>query len=263
VEIARLDELQLVQHCKEGSEAAFAELVRRHRPRLFTLAFRLTSDRDAAEDVVQETFVAAFRTLDRFEPRPSLAAWLNTIAVRNAGKAIARRTARPRASLDAMLEDDAAVRLIDATATDANDPHRAAEAAEVRREVAAAISALPFKYRAAVVTRFVLDLDYQEAAASLEMGLNTYKSHLLRGTRMLRDILAPITGRLRVEPEPEPIATPVLRAADAAMAAVASAASATTASRGGHGPSRAAAHAFAEPHRSHFEAVSSEKAVRG
>ena len=94
VEIAGWDELQLVQRCKEGSEAAFAELVRRHRPRLFTLAFRLTGDRDAAEDVVQETFVAAFRTIDRFEPRPSLAAWLNAIAVHNAGK-VAREGADP------------------------------------------------------------------------------------------------------------------------------------------------------------------------
>ena len=103
VEITRWDELQLVQRCKQGSEAAFAELVRRHRPRLFTLSFRLTGDRDAAEDVVQETFVAAFRTIDRFEPRPSLAAWLNTIAVHNAGKVAAKARARPRSSLDTLV----------------------------------------------------------------------------------------------------------------------------------------------------------------
>src|ERR1700738_4302081 len=92
VEIARWDEAFLVQRCKEGSESAFAELVRRNRPRLFTLAYRLTGDRDAAEDVVQETFVAAFRALDRFEPRPSLAAWLNTIALRNAARAVEKTT---------------------------------------------------------------------------------------------------------------------------------------------------------------------------
>src|SRR6478672_9366214 len=74
VELARWDESLLVRRCQEGSEAAFAELVRRHRPRLFTLAYRLTANREAAEDVVQETFVAAFRAIDRFEPRSSLAA---------------------------------------------------------------------------------------------------------------------------------------------------------------------------------------------
>ncbi len=206
VEIARWDELQLVQRCKDGSEAAFAELVRRYRPRLFTLAYRLTADRETAEDVVQETFVAAFRALDRFEPRPSLAAWLNTIAVRNAGRGRQPVTQRPASSLDAMLDDDARHQLAGRPRRRA-DPQRAAEAAEVRREVADAIAALPFKYRAAVVTRYVLGLDYAEAAASLEMGLNTYKSHLLRGTRMLRDALAVwlpgVAGARRPGEEPD------------------------------------------------------------
>ena len=212
MEIARWDEIQLVRRCKEGSEAAFAELVRRHRPRLFTLAYRLTGDTDTAEDVVQETFVAAFRALDRFEPRPSLSAWLNTIVLRNAGRVAAKTTARPQASLDMVDEhDEAARRHIDARAVDAEDPSLAAEAAELRREVANAIAALPFKYRAAVVTRYVLGLDYAEAAASLEMGLNTYKSHLLRGTRMLREALAPAAGRdLAGLREPRPAQQPDL-----------------------------------------------------
>jgi RNA polymerase sigma-70 factor (ECF subfamily) len=255
VEIARSDELQLVRRCREGSESAFAELVRRHRPRLFTLAYRLLGDRDGAEDVVQETFVAAFRAIDRFEPRPSLSAWLNTIAVRNAGKAVARRTSRPGASLDAMLDDDDAHSALDAAATDADDPHLAAEAAELRREVASAIAALPFKYRAAVVTRYVLGLDYAEAAASLEMGLNTYKSHLLRGTRMLRGILAPAAGRATEAAEPaEPVATP--RPAIAAASAAGSVPPRTRPPVGG------SVRAFAEPRRPRFDAVK-EKAARG
>jgi RNA polymerase sigma-70 factor (ECF subfamily) len=251
VEIARWDELELVRRCREGSESAFAELVRRHRPRLFTLAYRLTSDRDAAEDVVQETFVAAFRALDRFEPRPSLSAWLNTIAVRTAGKAVARRASRPRTSLDAMLDDEDAHRLLDATATDQDDPHLAAEAAELRREVANAIAALPFKYRAAVVTRYVLGLDYGEAAASLEMGLNTYKSQLLRGTRMLRDLLAPAAGRIPQLADPVPTTRPAIAAASAA-----SGASLRSLGRG-------SVRRFAEPQRARFESVGKEKAIRG
>jgi RNA polymerase sigma-70 factor, ECF subfamily len=191
VELARWDEQQLVQRCKDGSEAAYAELVRRYRPRLFTLAYRLTSDRGAAEDVVQETFVAAFRALDRFEPRPSLSAWLNTILIRLAGRSATRAESRPRRSLDAMLAleggNDGMAMVGGAAPSD--DPHAAAETAELRLELARAIASLPFKYRAAVVTRFILGLDYGEAAATLELGLNTYKSHLLRGTRILRTLL--------------------------------------------------------------------------
>ena len=191
------DESELVRRCKEGSEAAYAVLVRLHRPRLYTLAYRLLLDREAAEDVVQETFIAAFKQMERFEPRPSLAAWLNTIALRTAGRAAARQRARPRTSIDtAVGRDDGtapaawSADYLALAATDpAADPHAAAEAADLRRDLAAAIAALPFKYRVAVVVRHVMGLDYAEAARALDLPLNTFKSNLLRGTKLLRESL--------------------------------------------------------------------------
>jgi len=80
------DERELVRRCREGSESAYAELVRSHRPRLYLLAYRLTGDRETAEDVVQETFLAAFRSIEKVDPRPSLNPWLNTIVLRVAGR---------------------------------------------------------------------------------------------------------------------------------------------------------------------------------
>ena len=216
MELARWDEQQLVQRCKEGSEAAFAELVRRYRPRLFTLAYRLTSDRETAEDVVQETFVAAFRALDRFEPRPSLSAWLNTILIRLAARSATRAESRPRGSLDAMLATEAGGNgmTMVAGAVPHDDPHAAAETAELRQELARAIASLPFKYRAAVVTRYILGLDYGEAASALEVGLNTYKSHLLRGTRILRNLLVDSVGeRPEAAPGLDRVTDPGARAA--------------------------------------------------
>jgi RNA polymerase sigma-70 factor (ECF subfamily) len=187
------DEQELVRRCKEGSEAAYAVLVRLHRPRLYKLAYRLLLDR--------ETFIAAFRQMERFEPRPSLSAWLNTIVLRTASRAAARKRARPNTSIDASaLQDNghdataggewsgAHLALADADPT--ADPHAAAEAAALRGEIAAAIAGLPFKYRAAVVVRHVMGLDYEEAARTLGVPLNTFKSNLLRGTKMLRESLA-------------------------------------------------------------------------
>lgn len=216
MELARWDEQQLVQRCKDGSEAAFAELVRRYRPRLFTLAYRLTSDRKSAEDVVQETFVAAFRAIDRFEPKPSLSAWLNTILIRIAARAAAKAELRPRGSLDAMLSTESGVdgMAMVAGAVPHEDPHAAAETAELRLELTRAIASLPFKYRAAVVTRYVLGLDYGEAASALDLGLNTYKSHLLRGTRILRNLLVDSV------PAPAPDTEPVARRGQVAAGAL-------------------------------------------
>lgn len=149
--------------------------------------------------------MAAFRTIERFEPRPSLSVWLNTILIRGAGRAAERSEARSGASLDAMLDGDP--RLLDelgaAHVAPEHDPAAAAEAAELRTALADAIDRLPFRYRAAVVTRFVLGMDYAEAAASLDTGLNTYKSHLLRGTRMLREALSGQRG-IEAEKREEP-----------------------------------------------------------
>jgi RNA polymerase sigma-70 factor, ECF subfamily len=184
------DERELVRRCKEGSEVAYAELVRQHGARLVTLAYRLTGSRETAEDVVQETFLAAFRAMERFEPRPALAPWLTTIAVRFASKA-ATRQSRP-ASLDRLMGSDS---MDDApglqVASTSHDPHAAAEAAEIRAEVQRALDTLPFKQRSAVVLRLVIGMDYADAARAMDVPLNTYKSLLLRGTRQLRDALGP------------------------------------------------------------------------
>jgi RNA polymerase sigma-70 factor (ECF subfamily) len=192
------DERDLVRRCREGSESAYAELVRSHRPRLYLLAFRLVGDRETAEDVVQETFLAAFRSIEKVEPRPSLSPWLNTIALRTASRAASRRRSRPGPSLDqavrSHLGSESGVApsmgegMIDLDPS--GDPQAAAEAAELRRDLAAALLDLPFKYRAAVVLRHIMGLDYSEAARELDVPLNTFKSQLLRGTRLLREALA-------------------------------------------------------------------------
>lgn len=197
------DERELVRRCREGSESAYAELVQSHRPRLYLLAYRLTGDRETAEDVVQETFLAAFRSIEKVDPRPSLNPWLNTIVLRTAGRAASRARSRVGTSLDQAI----GARIGAGPSVGAGpsigagigeglidndpgaDPYAAAEAAELRREVAAALNELPFKYRAAVVLRHVMGLDYAEAARELDIPLNTFKSQLLRGTKLLRDAL--------------------------------------------------------------------------
>jgi RNA polymerase sigma-70 factor (ECF subfamily) len=186
------DEHQLVRRCKEGSEAAYAELVRAHQPRLFQIAFRLTGDRQVAEDVVQEAFLAAFKAMERFEPKPSLAPWLNTITVRIARRVSARSRARPSRSIDVVVPDDdgSGPSSLPLEADLSTDPHAIAEADELRTLVAAAIGDLPFDQRAAVVLRHVMDVDYATAAETMGVPLNTYKSHLLRGTRALRASLS-------------------------------------------------------------------------
>ena len=199
------DERELVRRCREGSDAAYAMLVREHRPRLYALAYRLTGDHLTAEDVVQETFLAAFKAMDRFDPNPSLAAWLNAIAMRIARRAASRARAKPSRSLSAMDDDPASWPGDNGLADPdgAGDPVAAAEATELRARLAEAIERLPFNQRAAVVLRHMTGLDYAASAAAMDMPLNTFKSHLLRGTRALREELALLPERPPAKAAPD------------------------------------------------------------
>ncbi len=191
------DERELVRRCREGSDAAYAMLVREHRPRLYALAYRLTGDRLAAEDVVQETFLAAFKAIDRFDPNPSLAAWLNAITMRIARRVAVRASAKTSQSLSAFDDSPSAWHggLGPAEPGGDGDPVAAAEAAELGARLAEAIERLPFNQRAAVVLRHMMGLDYAASAEAMSVPLNTFKSHLLRGTKTLREELALLPQR--------------------------------------------------------------------
>ncbi len=74
-------ELELVGRAAAGDEGAFRTLVDRHARMVFNLAYRITTDRPSAEDVVQETFLRAYRALHRFDGRAAFSTWLHRIAM--------------------------------------------------------------------------------------------------------------------------------------------------------------------------------------
>ena len=81
------DDEQLAQEATRGSSEAFDELVRRYRDRLYRFLLGRCASRADVEDVIQDTFVAAYRYLDSYNPRWRFSTWLYRIAIRNAGKA--------------------------------------------------------------------------------------------------------------------------------------------------------------------------------
>ena len=84
----------LVTRAREGDPEAFGGLVERHSARLFQLAFRMTGNEHDAEDVVQESFLRAYRQIDRFESRAVFATWLHRIAVNAALMKLRKRRDR-------------------------------------------------------------------------------------------------------------------------------------------------------------------------
>jgi RNA polymerase sigma-70 factor, ECF subfamily len=157
---------------------------------LYRAALRLTRRPADAEDLVQETYLKAFRAVDRFEPGTNLRAWLFTI-LHNAARNRARDRARDTVSVDSEIVDRAA---------DAPPPGgRGSGAPETPEslllretlapELQAAIDALPEAFRQAVWLRDVEEFSYAEIAEMLSIPVGTVMSRISRGRHLLFDRL--------------------------------------------------------------------------
>lgn len=173
----------LARLAQEGDLDAFAEIVRRYEPRLRIVLVRILDDDRDVEEAVQDTFVQAWRHLDRFRSDAALFTWLYRIGV-NAALGRTRRKRLPAVDVSTIEET--------AHAAAADRPDVAAEARGLREGVVRALADLPFEYREAVVLRDVAGLSNAEVADALGIGLAAAKSRIHRGRLQLRDLLAPL-----------------------------------------------------------------------
>jgi len=173
-------------------------LVREHSARVHRLAFRLTGDRDDADDLTQEVFVRVFRSLDSYRPG-TFEGWLHRITT-NLFLDQARR--RRRLRFDALTEEITA-RLPDRGA----GPERAFEAGRFDVDVQAALDRLSPDFRAVVVLADVEGLTYEEVSEVLGLKMGTVRSRLSRARAQLRRHLehrAPQPRGQRVATRPAP-----------------------------------------------------------
>jgi RNA polymerase sigma-70 factor (ECF subfamily) len=170
---ARFEDLRLVAAFQRGDESAFDLLVDRHRRRVYNLTCRLVSPADA-EDLAQEAFIAAYRSLRSFRGEASFSTWLYRVAVHVCSHHVRRRRL--------------AVAELDETEPDLDRsrcPEGAAMAGELQHEVRRAIAGLPYKLRLAIVLRDLHGLTYEEMAQVLGCPVGTVRSRLHYATQRL------------------------------------------------------------------------------
>jgi len=168
------------------------EIVREHSARVYRLAYRLTGNKQDAEDLTQETFIRVFRSLSSYTPG-TFEGWLHRITT-NLFLDGARRKKRIR--MEAMGDDDGHV----ADTGDFGRPERGFEHANLDEDVQKALDALRPEYRAAVVLCDIEGLSYEEIAVTLGVKLGTVRSRIHRARAQLRDALehlAPTRGGVR------------------------------------------------------------------
>jgi RNA polymerase sigma-70 factor (ECF subfamily) len=183
-------ETALLSRIQAGDKAACAECIEIHSPAVYRLALRLMENEQDAEDVVQETFINAFKAIDSFEGRASLATWLYRITY-NAAMMRLRRPAPQMLSVDETLSSETQVvvprQLFDWCCL----PEEDFESDEVRLELENAIREMPESLKAVFVLRELEGLSTAEAAETLEVSEGAVKVRLHRGRLWLRERLTP------------------------------------------------------------------------
>lgn len=185
-------ETAFVARLRAGDEVAFEELVRTHTSRLLRLARRLMPAEEDAREVVQETFVAVFRALDRFKGDARLSTWLHRITVNTALMKLRTRRRRPEEPIEPLLPafvDDGHHReQFQSWAEPADD-------ALLRRHqqdlVRRCIDQLPESYRTVLLLRDIEELETPAVAEMMGISPNAVKIRLHRARQALRTLLAP------------------------------------------------------------------------
>ena len=178
---------RLVNRCKRGEEAAFAELLTRYRQPVYGLCLRMVRDREQARDLAQEVFIKVFSLLDRYDEQYAFASWLFRIASNHCIDYLRRNRLR-FISLDGLTGPDGEEREMPVPDR-APLPDSRLEGREAVDAVEAVVAELPPHYRLMIQLRHGEGLAYEEIAQVLDMPLGTVKARIHRARALIRSLL--------------------------------------------------------------------------
>jgi RNA polymerase sigma-70 factor, ECF subfamily len=187
------NEATLIRRIREGEHELFYELIRPYERRVYAAALAILRNEADAEDAAQEAVLKAFKHIRQFRAEARFSTWLIQIAVNEARM---RRRKQQTVVMEPMvdLRDDEGQYTPRDFADWREIPSETLERAEVRRELAEALSSLGQKYREVFILRDMQQLSIEETAKSLGISVPSVKTRLLRARLMLRDLLAPGLG---------------------------------------------------------------------
>jgi RNA polymerase sigma-70 factor (ECF subfamily) len=180
---ARSDpDLELLQRSQRGEDAAFEELMSRYSDLFHSLAFFLVGHAGDVEDVVQETFLAAYEGMGSFKARSSVKTWLSAILLNRA--ALCHRSRRTRASAGTVCLSEASRAVLDG-----NVASSLTAAADIKMDVMAVLQTLQPEHREIVVLREMNGMSYQQISEALSLPAGTVESRLFRARQELKSRL--------------------------------------------------------------------------
>jgi RNA polymerase sigma-70 factor, ECF subfamily len=176
----------LLEEIRAGNSRRFGALIDRHKDRALTLAVRLVGNREEAEELVQDSFIRAYRNLNDFRGDSRFGTWFYRILYNLCMTKVTRRTNAPTLAWDTVPDPGAP--------EEETNPLLEIEEREMQAILREEIRRLPEAYATAVTLFYVQDMTYDEIAAVTGQPLGTVKTNLFRGRQALRQRMAKRVG---------------------------------------------------------------------
>ena len=180
------------EEARKGNQHAFRVLVERHSKAVFRLAFRMTGNEQDAEDVVQETFLRAYKQLQRFDGRAAFGTWLYRICANCSLDLI--RARKSRKEQQTSLADEPAGQWLERIATSDPSPERLTQSGQIAALIEPALKTLTETERTAFVLRHYEGCDIEEIARTMGVRANAAKHSVFRAVQKVRRALEPAWG---------------------------------------------------------------------
>ena len=187
-ESAKVSDLTLVQQAQREDVSAYDELVRRYQERIYATVYHMTSNHEDANDLVQETFIKAYRALKTFKGDSSFYTWVYRIAVNKTINFLKQRKNRVQMSLNDMdfnAEHDPDLVALVSEKT----PRRDLNLAELQDKLNAAMLKLSEHHRMVVTLHDIQGLSHEEIAAIMDCNIGTVRSRLFYARQQLQAYL--------------------------------------------------------------------------
>lgn len=202
---AAAEDAELVRRFVAGDEAAFTEIVLRHREKIYGVVHGFLRNHSDTEEIVQDTFIRAHRGLAKFRGDSSLATWLHHVAVnlaRNRYWYFHRRKRHATLSLDCQLSDETDATFADLLPDPAAAPAHESMASEFTELVTVCMDKLPAAQREILAMRNLLHRSYDEIANELNIEVGTVKSRIARARGQLKALMTEACPEMNEEATP-------------------------------------------------------------
>ena len=181
----------LVEQVQRGDRRAFDLLVLKYQRRLMRLMARIVHDPAEAEDVVQETFIKAYRAMQHFRGDSAFYTWLYRIGINTAKNFLATQGRRTPTTIDTDAEQ-AEGQVESDQLRDINTPESVLASKQIAQTVNAAMDALPVDLRTAISLREIEGLSYEEISDIMACPIGTVRSRIFRAREVIADKLKPL-----------------------------------------------------------------------